>query len=111
MVADNAVHDKDQADATDNVANAEGPKVVHKLPRCVRLGANGSEVVKVKLLSASKLKEVAPDSDELNGLWNDRVRTIYVLNELSVEEQWETLRHELLHAIIDIDHEARIAPA
>ena len=57
------------------------------------------------------MKTVAPGGQELDGLWDEANKIIYVDKVLSLEDQWETLRHELLHAIIDIDHEVRISPS
>ena len=108
MVADDTPSDEKQPDTTDNVANAEAPKAVHKLPRTVRLGLD--HVIKVKCVSLGIMKTVAPGGQELDGLWDEANKIIYVDKALSLEEQWETLRHELLHAIIDIDHEVRIEP-
>ena|SRR3972149_146395 len=109
MVADNAVNDEQQANAADKITDTEGPKTVHKLPRTIRLGLD--HVVKVKCISPDRMKEVAPGGQELDGLWDEANKIIYVDKVLSLEDQWETLRHELLHAIIDIDHEVRISPS
>src|SRR3972149_6398292 len=106
MITNDAPNDEQQTNTTDKVANAEGPKVVHKLPRSIRLGIE--HVVKVKLVTPATIKAVSPGGHELDGMWDDVNKLIYVDKTLSLEDQWETLRHELLHAIIDIDHEVRI---
>ena len=60
--------------------------------------------VKVKIVTPAFMKTVSPGGHELDGLWDEANQLIYVDKTLTLEEQWETLRHELLHAIIDIDH-------
>lgn len=109
MVADNSPSDKQQADAADKITNTESPKVVHRLPRAIWLGKMVK--VKVKLVTPEFMKTVAPGGHELDGLWDDVNNLIYIDKTLSFGEQWETLRHELLHAIIDIDHEERLEPS
>ena len=109
MVNDDTINNNQQANSTENIANTDGPKVIHKLPRIVRLGLD--HVIKVKCVSLGIMKTVAPGGQELDGLWDEANKIIYVDKALSLEDQWETLRHELLHAIIDIDHEVRISPS
>lgn len=106
MVADNSPRDEQQANPADNITDTEGPKIVHRLPRVIRIGLD--TVIKVKIISPERMKEVSPDSDVLDGLWHDRTLTIFVLNELDLEDRWEIFRHELLHAIHDLDREIRI---
>ena len=101
MVTDNSPSDKQQADAADKITDAESPKIVHRLPRTVRVGIK--TVIKLKVISPDRMKEVSPDSDELDGLWHDRTHTIYILNTLSIAEQWSIYRHEMIHALHDID--------
>ena len=105
MVANDAPSDEKQPDATDNVANAEAPKAVHKLPHSVRIDLN--RIIKVKIISPERMLEVSPDSDVLDGLWHDRTETIYILKTLSSEDKWEIFRHEMIHAIHDIDRSIR----
>ena len=105
MVADNSPSDKQQADAADKITDTESPKAVHRLPRVIRVGLN--TVIKIKVVSPARLQEVAPDNDELDGLWSDRNSTIYVLKTLSLTDQWVIFRHELLHALHDIDRLVR----
>ena len=106
MVTDNSPSDEQQADAADKITNTESPKVIHRLPRVIRVGLD--TVIKVKVVSSARMQEVAPDSDELDGLWSDRNSTIYVLKPLDLADQWAIFRHELLHALHDIDRLVRL---
>lgn len=106
MVADNSPGNEQQADAANKITDVESPKVIHRLPRAIWLGKTVK--VKVKLVTPEFMKTVAPGGHELDGLWDDVNNLIYIDKTLSLREQWETLRHELLHAIIDIDHEERL---
>lgn len=106
MVANNPPSDKQQADAADKIANTKSPKTVHKLPRSVRL--SNEYVIRIKLVSAERMKEVSPDSDVLGGMWHDRTNTIYVLKEQSSDERWYYFRHELVHALNDVEHWIRM---
>ena len=98
----NTPESHDEGKSANNVAKADTPVKSHKLPRFVRL--DNAHRIKVKLLSKEEMKHVAPDSDELGGLWNDRTETIYILKGQSSDEQWYYFRHELLHALNDVMH-------
>ena len=78
-----------------------------KIPRSVTL--DGNIKVHVKRVNDKMITAVGGTGfggRSLCGLWDDTVKTIYINKNLSESEQWSTFRHELIHAIIDVDHEA-----
>lgn len=105
-LVDAAANESEQSQASDDARQGNGPVKLHKVPRRVRLGSE--TIVQVKLVSPEKMKTVSPGGLELFGLWDECNKIIYIDKTSPLDKQWEILRHELLHAIIDIDHEVRL---
>ena len=85
----------------------------NRIPKRVNVGT--SMHVDVILAEPKLLADLAGDRQrETQGLWletreawpfpSGKAGVIYIDKRLPISEQWETLRHELLHALHDILH-------
>lgn len=73
--------------------------------------------VKVELRTSKELSVIMEDEEmgEVEGLWitsfvdeDANMGTIFVCRTLGLAKQWQVLRHELIHAIHDIDDWVRV---
>ena len=102
-------NDLDKRD--DNSPNVDRPVKGHKLPRRVVLDKH--IVVHVRMLSPHDMTMLAGPGftpKGVKGFWEDLTKTIAINSSLNDEEKWATFRHELIHAIIDIDNEVSNSP-
>ena len=63
------------------------------LPKLVQCAGGPVKVRRKKALKAS-------DGEEAWGLWEQDVRTIWVVSSLPLEQQWRVYYHELAHAML-----------
>lgn len=94
-----------------DVSNIKCPIKLHRIPSKVVLDRNITVHVKFKKQAdIIALGGLGYTGHGCRGLWDDMMKTIYINRYFSAEEQWSTFRHELIHAIIDIDNETVNSP-
>jgi len=71
-----------------------------RVPKSINLGYGN--IIKVRLVSQSRLKEVGRASEPLDGMWDDVSRVLYIDKNLSSEGRKQTFYHELIHIINDV---------
>lgn len=80
--------------------------MIPRLPRRVVLGPGyivQTVILPPKELAIENDEEEEPRHIRSPGSWDVETYTIYISGGLSLEEQWRVWRHELNHALIDID--------
>ena len=71
-----------------------------RVPKSINLGYGN--IIKVRLVSQSRMKLIGRAEEPLDGMWDDVSRTMYIDKNLSAERRKQTFYHEMLHVINDV---------